>query len=278
MIIVPMPLEFLAFAFAPQSLIAPFAALTIVLNQLFAPLVLPEELTVTKIVATCVIVAGLVIIALATAEQSDQMSTSDLLHRYFELDYLVPALALVALMGVVLCVIHLAREWDCGSATPLMYAFVAACFNAFLQTLSKSLGEMTRSTDAHMLFASIYPYLHIVLILALGMVVVSYVNQGLSRFDAVLFSPLYICCLIVLSSLYGSIFFKEYEHYGVLQVFLWILGVLTVCSGVMLLTLPNWQIGRFTLRSRQGRDSGASSYGLLEEASTSTSSNSDELD
>ena len=277
MTIVPMPLEFLAFAFAPQSLVAPFAALTIVLNQLFAPLVLPEELTLTKIMATAVIVVGLVTIALATSGHSEQMTTDELLNRYFEVDYLLPALVLVFAIAMVICVIHFSAAVGCPDATPSMYAFVAAGFNTFLQTLSKSLGEMSRSTDTRKLFTKSYAYLHIVLILSLGMLVVSYVNRGLAKFDTVLVSPLYICCLIVLSSLYGAIFFKEYENYSLIHILLWVLGLFVVCSGVMLLTLSRFHIRGTVVLGRRQRPTDMS-YSPLEDASTSTGSNSDMLD
>ena len=51
------------------------------------------------------------------------------------------------------------------------------------------------------------------------------------------FTPLYICNLIVLSSLFGSMFYEEYKSYGYGQYSLWIAGMLLVCFGVGVLSL-----------------------------------------
>jgi hypothetical protein len=58
MIIVPAPLDIIAFGLTPQSLLAPLSSVTLVLNTIFAPCLLGETLTALDVAATLLIVSG----------------------------------------------------------------------------------------------------------------------------------------------------------------------------------------------------------------------------
>lgn len=94
MVFIPLPLEFTSFAIAPQSLIAPFAGLTIILNQIFAAILLPEKITRVELVSTAFIFCGLVCIALAAGGGSKQYTYCHIIERYMEPDFYIPSLLL----------------------------------------------------------------------------------------------------------------------------------------------------------------------------------------
>ena len=56
--VVPAPFDIVAFAMAPQSIIASLTGVTIVLVQVFAPWCLGEHVTRTDWIATALIVCG----------------------------------------------------------------------------------------------------------------------------------------------------------------------------------------------------------------------------
>jgi uncharacterized membrane protein len=53
--------DFVALSFAPQSLVAPLGALTMVSNVIFAPLILREHVTTKDLIATFIILSGSVL-------------------------------------------------------------------------------------------------------------------------------------------------------------------------------------------------------------------------
>lgn len=240
MVFIPLPLEFTAFAIAPQSLIAPFAGLTIILNQIFAAILLPEKITRVELLSTVFIVCGLVCIALAAGGGSKQYTYCHIIERYSEPDFFIPSILLLAAIFVNWYFINYKDaprvSWE--RCRPFMFAFIAAGFNAFVQTFFKALAEMTRAaiSDGEKVFLTIYPYVHLVFAIGGGILVISYINRALAQYDTIVFTPLYICNLIVLSSLFGSIFYDEYKTYGYGQYVLWIAGMLLVCFGVAVLS------------------------------------------
>ena len=94
MVFIPLPLEFTSFAIAPQSLIAPFAGLTIILNQIFAAVLLPEKITKIELISTVFIVCGLVCIAFAAGGGSKQYTYCHIIERYSEPDFYIPSFVL----------------------------------------------------------------------------------------------------------------------------------------------------------------------------------------
>jgi len=63
--LIPFPFDFFAYSFAAQSLIAPFAAVTLIMNQFFAPLILKEHLYQSDIYASVIVFTGTIITTLS---------------------------------------------------------------------------------------------------------------------------------------------------------------------------------------------------------------------
>lgn len=222
----PLPFEFAAYSVAPQSLIVPFGGLTIVFNQLLAPKLLPETLTKIEVVSAAVIVLGLVLVAVGVGGNNNGLydTPCEIFARYVEVEVVIQTLALIGLIVASYLVIY---HTDLALAsTPFLFAFMAAGVNTLLQTLYKALAIMTEAALAGRgsAFTTIYPYLHAIVVLLLAVAVASFVNKGLARYETIVFQPIYICTLIVLSSTFGSLFWEEYTAYEAYNFALWIIG------------------------------------------------------
>ncbi|KAJ0405361.1 hypothetical protein ATCC90586_004498 [Pythium insidiosum] len=75
-------LDFVAFGLAPQSLLAPLAALTLVWNMMLAPCFNKEKLSKKDIVATLIIFAGATIAVVFASHSSPSYNLSMLMHLY----------------------------------------------------------------------------------------------------------------------------------------------------------------------------------------------------
>ena len=76
--------DFVAFGMAPQSLIAPIAALSLVWNIIMAPMMHDETATCSNLVATAVIFAGTTVSVLFGAREAPFYSLQDLLALFVE--------------------------------------------------------------------------------------------------------------------------------------------------------------------------------------------------
>lgn len=244
MVLLPLPFDFLAFSMAPQSLLVPFAGMTILLNAILAPLTLGEKITRVEIVATFVILVGLVLTTAFGPKDDVDLSACELLDRYDDADMLVMLLSTFALIGTALYFIHLAPQTaTVKRATPALYALCAGGFGGIMNIFFKAVGEMAASgvsADAGAsdgLWKSIHPYYHIVLIVVLATLQISFINQGLRRYSAVLFSPLYNSLYIACSATFGAIMFKEFAGYTPVQFVFFPLGILVTLLGISLMTL-----------------------------------------
>ena len=222
----PLPFEFLALSIAPQSLIVPFGGLTIVFNQLLAPRLLPETLTKTEVISAAVIVVGLVLLAVGVAGNTNDLydTPCEIFLRYTEVEVIIQVLVLIGLIVGSYAVIY---HSDLALAsTPFLFAFMAAGVNTLLQTIYKALAIMTEAefSGRASAYTTIYPYVHAIAVLILAVAVASFINKGLARYETIVFQPIYICTLIVLSSTFGSLFWEEYLLYEAYNYALWILG------------------------------------------------------
>lgn len=250
--IVPLPFDFTAFALAPQSLIATMSGLTIVLNQVFAPIMLDEKLTRVEVYGTVIIVSGVVLVSLSTGSNPTDYNLCELIGRYGDPDVLGAVFFVIAMMIVCLFLIH---SGYCPSmlepVRPEFFAFTAGGFASLMQIAIKAMGELVTdlfdSADRST-WRTLWPYFHIVAIIFLAIGMISYINRGLQTYDAVLYTPLYFTNLIVLSSSLGLIFYKEYQDFDTWQMAIYPTGVVIVCTGILFMTLKGVNIQQVRAR------------------------------
>ena len=75
----PFPLDFFAYSFAAQSLVAVFAGFTLVCNQIMAPCILKERLTKTDMFASFVVVVGTTIATFTGSHKETEFDLCELL-------------------------------------------------------------------------------------------------------------------------------------------------------------------------------------------------------
>ena len=93
--LIPFPADFIAFSYAAQSIVVPFAGLTIMLNQLIAPCILDEKLTQKDMIASVFVFTGCVVSTAFGAHEANNKSICQLLNLFTEPFFYV-ALALLA--------------------------------------------------------------------------------------------------------------------------------------------------------------------------------------
>ena len=80
-------------------------------------------------------------------------------------------------------------------------------------------------------------YLFVLVTVVFAVAQISYINQGLRLFDGVLFLPLYSAMLILHSTMFGSIFYREMEGFGVSEWLGFFFGMAITLAGCVALAL-----------------------------------------
>ena len=132
---------------------------------------------------------------------------------------------------------------------PALYSFIAGSFGTMMNILLKAVGEFTQplftEDDDGMAAAtwnSVHPYWHIGAVAFLAVAMISYMNQGLARYKATVFLPMYNTIYIMLSSIYGAIFFREFEGYGTTQWVIFPLGVIATVGGIAIMSMSGAKV------------------------------------
>ncbi|GBG25777.1 Hypothetical Protein FCC1311_019962 [Hondaea fermentalgiana] len=99
----PFPFDFFAFSFAAQSLVVPFAGLTLIMNQFFAPCILKEKVYKIDIIASIIVFIGCTLTTVTGNHDSESYVLSDLLGFFRSPSFLVGVATLGVIMFLMTC-------------------------------------------------------------------------------------------------------------------------------------------------------------------------------
>lgn len=264
LVLVPLPFDFISLALAPASLITPLGGVTIILNNIAAPLCLGERPTRLDWAATGVIVIGVAISTAFGVHCSSTYTGSELVKLYERTTFIVAEALLCSVMIILLWMVHMtgreALTRSCCSCAfdenderacvtgmhqwrYLAYAFLAGGFGANTNIFLKACGEMAENvffgSGDNDDYSGALPYL---MMLATGLWAVGqlmHLNMGGSIAPAIKYFPTYNVCLISLTTTIGVIYFEEYKLLSYAGIIAYPVGLLVVLSGIYMLTWQN---------------------------------------
>ncbi|CAI5721489.1 unnamed protein product [Peronospora destructor] len=247
-------LDFVAFGLAPQSLLAPLAALTLVWNMVLAPCFNKEKLSKKDIVSTLIVFVGATIAVVFASHTSPSYNLDMLMQLYRDpltiVYFCVVFLAIVANFAAIkivdgLCLMS-RRHRIIQVGTPAMwatirlvgYAGLAGILGGQSVLFAKSLAELLKGVfhgDVSC-FTHYQTYLIALALIVCMCLQIKYLNGGLVHYDALSMVPIYQAYWIISGVLGGVIYFQEIRTFSVLQVVIFVLGIGISIFGVVLLS------------------------------------------
>ena len=244
-----------SFSFAPQSLLAPLGAITLVCNLLAAPLIdSNEKLTKIDVLATAIISAGVVgcVLASLSKDDDDDDSSSDSF-RYIDdltdtvtrpvaIQFVCSIQALLAILFVAM--IRLEKTFKGSNETPgllgAVYPIISGLLACLTVTSAKFAGEVTKLIEKSSDTINTTP----LLVGGWGMVIGGAImntymmNRGFSMGISSLFAvPVMSGCAVVSNTLSGAFFwgeslaFSEYQRKAIpISVGIVLLGIAVLLS------------------------------------------------
>lgn len=235
-------LDFVAFGMAPQTLLAPLAALSLVWNLFIAPIFHKETITRRNIVATGIIFLGVTITVIFAGHSTPNYELDDLLVLYCEpvmYLYVVCVITFLLVLFVTKSRIERTGAGEHGLAHIICYGGIAGTFGGQSVLLAKSTVELAKSaiwgTGANDAFEHYETYLIVGGMIVCLIFQITTLNGGLKRFDALVMIPVYQSFWIFTSVLGGIMYFEEYASMSHLQTLMFPIGGGITMSGIVYL-------------------------------------------
>jgi len=226
--------DFVFIGMAPQSLLAPLGSLSLGWNIILAPLFhSTEKVTKSIIIATATIYVGTIVTVLFAAESTPTYDL-DKIVEFTKNPYFI--------FYFIACIIFQSSMSYHGYKNGygmIHYCSLAGCFGGQCILFAKSSSELVKNViingSTHDWTTSTLPYLFLVGMIGTVLTQMSFLNNGLAKFEALVVVPVYQSFWNAFSITGGLIFFQEYKFMKKRDGILYTLGIIITLVGVRLL-------------------------------------------
>ncbi|EIN10604.1 DUF803-domain-containing protein [Punctularia strigosozonata HHB-11173 SS5] len=251
--------NFLAYAFAPASVVAPLGTFALVANCVFAPMMLHEHFRKSDMLGIACAIIGAVTVVLASNPSYTVLDPSGLKAAIMQWQFLVFTVAYIV-AGSVLAALS-GREG--GQRWVWIDVGLCAIFGGFTVLSTKAVSTLL-TTQGTEVFTEWIFYPLVVILIATGLGQIRYLNRALMRFDSKLVIPGQFV-LFNLSAIVGSaILYQDFRRVSFHQMVTFLYGCAATFAGVWLIS---W---RPTEQPSGAQSSGGLTQGPLEELNVNT--------
>ncbi|GBG32871.1 Magnesium transporter NIPA2 [Hondaea fermentalgiana] len=237
-------IDFVAFGLAPQSLLAPLAALSLIWNLGMANYMLDEQHTSTDIKAVCLIFVGTALTVVFANHEEKEYPFETLLALYNEERMAVYGVTVPILLAIHYGMIKIASSpnvpftsQQAKTCEMVGYAGFAGIVGGQSVLFAKSTMELIKdATHGDDVFLHIETYIVIVLMAVCLLTQITFLNGGLKRYDSLFVVPVYQSYWIISGVTGGLVYFGEWQDFSTGQMVMFILGTLITLGGMLVLT------------------------------------------
>ncbi|KAK3494536.1 magnesium transporter NIPA-domain-containing protein [Neurospora hispaniola] len=222
--------NFLAYGFAPASVVSPLGVVALVSNCIIAPIFFKEVFRRRDFFGVLIAVAGAVIVVLSAESQETKMGPHEVWDAITTMEFEI-------YMGLS-CSLIVLLMWASpryGNRTILIDLGLVGLFGGYTALSTKGVSSMLSSTLLGA-FTTPITYVLIFVLLFTAVMQVHYVNKALRRFDSTQVIPVQFV-LFTLSVIIGSaVLYRDFERTTSKQVLRFIGGCMLTFFGVFLIT------------------------------------------
>jgi len=222
--------NFLAYGFAPASIVSPLGVVALISNCLIAPLMLKERFRQRDFWGVVIAIGGAVTVVLSANTQEKKLRPDALWGDIKRWEFLV----YVAITTVFIVVLMFASP-KYGQRTILVDLGLVGLFGGYTVLSTKGVASLL---SASLYRAFTYPIMYFLVLILVGSAVmqIRYLNRGLQNFDSTQVIPVQFV-LFTLSVIIGSaVLYRDFERTDVDHALKFILGCTLTFGGVYLIT------------------------------------------
>lgn len=222
--------NFLAYGFAPASIVSPMGVVALVSNCLIAPLLLHERFRWRDGVGVVVAVAGCVTVVLSASDSNPKLDPDSIWHLITRWEF-ETYLGITIFLIIALCV----ASNKFGERTILIDLGLVGLFGGYTALSTKGVASLLSNTIWRVVTFPI-TYLLVAVLVGTAVMQIKYVNRALQRFDATMVIPTQFV-MFTLSVIIGSaILYRDFERTTTQQAIKFVGGCALTFLGVYFIT------------------------------------------
>lgn len=267
--------DFIALGLAPQSIVAPIGATTLIANIVFGHFFLKENLGRRDLIGTALIIVGSIICALFGDHSEKSYDVSTLISFYGQPGFIVYAIICVGSIGSLYYIARLIEpikvdlltlvqkfeaarlagdratmlktdselcdaeekysKWE--KVHPIVYCALSGLFGGQNILFGKMVAELLRQTMiGNNQMGNWVTYLFIFIMFSTIFCQLNFLAKALSYFDVLFVVPLFQCFFILTSTVAGGAYFSEFAGFSLEQALVFPLGIICTLIGVKILS------------------------------------------
>ncbi|KOS16626.1 NIPA-like protein 2 [Escovopsis weberi] len=222
--------NFLAYGFAPASIVSPLGVVALISNCIIAPAMFHEKFRQRDFWGVVIAVAGVVTVVWSANQEETKLGPQDvwgaITTTEFEIYMGVTAGLIVALMWA---------STRYGKRTILIDLGLVGLFGGYTALSTKGVSSMLSST-LWGAFTTPVTYALIFVLLATAIMQIRYVNKALQRFDSTMVIPIQFVMFTLCVIIGSAVLYRDFEKTTAEQASKFVGGCLLTFFGVFLIT------------------------------------------
>lgn len=224
--------NFVAYAFAPATLVTPLGALSVIASAFLASYFLKEGLNLLGKVGCVLCILGSTVMVIHSPKSAAIQDMDQLLEMCKQPGILV--LFGILVLSAASFIIFLAPRY--GQTNVTVYIFICASLGSLTVMGCKGLGvALTETFSGRNELTNWLTYVMLAVVIVNILFQLNYLNKALDTFNTAIVTPTYYVMFSSLVTLNSLVLFKEFNNMSVLDIIGDLCGFLTIISGIFLL-------------------------------------------
>ncbi|EYE94208.1 DUF803 domain membrane protein, partial [Aspergillus ruber CBS 135680] len=222
--------NFMAYGFAPASIVSPLGVVALISNCVIAPFMLKEQFRKRDLLGVLVSIAGAVVVVISAKSSEEKIGPHDIWKMITQWEF---ELYLGLTAGLIVALMWMSAKH--GSQTILIDVGLVALFGGYTALSTKGVSSLLSYTLWHVITFPV-TYLLVFILVFSALMQIRYINRALQRFDSTQVIPTQFV-LFTLSVIIGSaILYRDFESFGAQRAGKFVGGCLMTFLGVYFIT------------------------------------------
>lgn len=222
--------NFLAYGFAPASIVSPLGVVALVSNCVIAPIMLKERFRLRDFWGVVVAVGGAVTVVLSAKHEEKRLGPHEVIGAITTMEFEIYMAVTVVLISILVW-----ASPKYGKKTILIDLGLVGLFGGYTALSTKGVASML-STSLLQAFANPITYALIAVLIGTAVMQVKYVNRALQRFDSTQVIPVQFVMFTISVIIGSAILYRDFESTTPERVTKFVGGCLLTFFGVFLIT------------------------------------------
>jgi uncharacterized membrane protein len=223
-------IDFIALGVAPQSVIAPFGAFSLVFNVIIAKILHYEPITLQTLTGTSLIIIGTVFCSICATHIEETLTLAeiiDLTHSHVFIATTIFMVMAISMIWRYACIVEENTYYH-----KLSITFLTGVFGAYNLLIGKILCKLL-FINFQQLYTSVFAYTIVFLLITTMIIQLIWLNYGLKLYTSTSIIPMTRAFWVIFSVILGMITFIEYKTLTLTYIILFYTGIIIVVTGIV---------------------------------------------